>query len=397
MDDHSPNQHQQQFIGMDNTQPTPVVLQSGDQAEPPRFHGLLRQPFPDSTNNQRPSHGFVSQLRPEHAMHAADAEIDDSLFEKASKPGMVPHKKDNRQPLTGRALGDRRRLAAGHITQGGWRADITEMALDYIEQIAWYETSGRVWGVRCFCREAEELGELCSDWQAIRQFLDKNIHKFIAFQAMERDFEVPDFLVRKGNQRRSDGALKYPWLRSFIRECQGMSKTTAESLLQAYKDQSDGFSADEAVVAPAQVLQGRTSGGAIASTPGTMATNLSLGHEGKTTASQTCQMPLDQNAHGRKRQRPLDDSEDLDICDPIKSVKRESSEEGFVESQDMTLEPDTREAVTNGIDDGKEMIHMKGRTLTVLFDGMRHEGDDESELVQVYVPRTSKGVTINFL
>ena len=48
-------------------------------------------------------------------------------------------------------------------------------------------------------------------------------------------------------------------------------------------------------------------------------------------------------------------------------------------------------------DDSRIKIHNKGRTLTVLFHGMRNDGAEELEHVQLYVPRTSKGVTINFL
>lgn len=340
----------------------------------------------------------MAQSRPEHAIHAAEGAFDDIEWPKPSKPRWRQRKKQTSEhPVTGQALEDRRRQAQDRIAQGGWKADVAKMASEYVGKTKWKDTSSKVWGVFSFIKDAEDLGELCSDWRAIRQFLDKNIHKFIVFHAMEKDFKVPEYLIRKANQRRSDGVLKYPWLRSFIREYQGLGRTTADSLVQVYKDQGDELIADESLIHAGHVRQGGSSGGAIATTPGTMTMNPSRSHAVKIPSTQPCEMALNERAHGRKRQRIFDEREDLDIGNSSKKIKRESTEDRFGESQFTTQERDTYTVSKSETDHGKDMMHVKGRTLTVLFDGMRLEGDDESELVQVYVPRTSKGVTINFL
>ncbi|KAI7774363.1 hypothetical protein LA080_008837 [Diaporthe eres] len=391
---------------MYNIPPTALKLPDG-QAEHSPFHGVLRQPFSDSTTGvyarQKQVNAFMAQTKSNVANHVARVPLDQRSNQKAVQGRKTSQTYECPDRLNGRELQNRRRLGEDRISCGGWKPEIAELAIEYIQQGAWYERASKIWGVRCFVREAEGLGELCQDSEAIRRFLNRNIHKFIAFHAMSKDFEVPDYLVRKADQRRGDWVLKYPWLRSFIREYQGRARSTAESLVQAYKDQGDGIAANDHTIQAIDVGQGEDSGKKATPVPDAAGMSASCGHED----IETCCATPDRSVYSRKRQRGPDRTDDLETDDLIKRVKRESTEDEVIRSRDRTQEAGTcevdmgdgNECKANECewDEGKGMIHAKGRSLTVLFHGMRSHGGQESDHVQVYVPRTSKGVTINFL
>lgn len=378
MNEHHENPHGQ-LIGMYNMSATPTQLPGG-QAECSEFLGVLRHPLLDSTTSLYPKRQQVN-----------------ALMTQTQTPQI--HECPDR--ISGRALQDRRRLGEDRISRGGWKPEIAELAIDYIQRVAWYDRPSKIWGVRCFVRDAENLGERCEDSKAIRAFLDRNIHKFIAFHAMNKDFQVPDYLVRKADQRRGDWVLKYPWLRSFIREYQGQARSTVDSLVQVYKDQGGTITANDRTSQATYVDQGGNSGKEMTPVPdavgmavsGSVGMSASCGRED----TETCPLTPDHSRYSRKRQQKMDSIDDLDTNNLIKRVKRESTEDEAIESRDRTQEADTFEIDTGEGNEGKRMIHAKGRSLTVLFHGMMGHDGQESEHVQVYVPRTSKGVTINFL
>lgn len=391
-----------QLIGMYNIPPTSLKLPDR-QAEHPPFHEVLRQPFSDSTTGvyarQEQVNAFTAQTQSNVANPVARVPLDQNSNRTAVQGRKTPQTHESLDRINGRELQNRRRLGEELISRGGWKPEIAELAIEYIQQGAWYDRPSKIWGVRCFVREAQGLGELCEDSKAIRAFLDRNIHKFIAFHAMSKDSEVPEYLVRKADQRRGDWVLKYPWLRSFIREYQGRGRSTAESLVQAYKDQGDGIAANDHTKQAIDVGQGEYSGNKATPVPDASGMSASCGHED----SETYRVTLDHSEYGRKRQRGPDRTDDLETDDLIKRVKREPTEDDVIRSRDRTQGAGTCEIDTG---DGNEcegnegkgmMIHAKGRTLTVLFHGMMSHGGQDSDHVQVYVPRTSKGVTINFL
>lgn len=389
----NPDRH---LVGMYNIPPTPMQLPGG-QTERSEFLGVLRHPFLDSNTRVGATRQQVSaamaQSHPHVPNHVSRVPVGEKSNGKTENGERTPQVYESPDRINGRELQNRRRLGEDLISRGGWRPEIAELAIEYIQRGAWYDRPSKIWGVRCFVREAEDLGELCEDWKAIRGFLDRNIHRFIAFHAMNKDFQVPSYLVRKADQRTGGWALKYPWLRSFIREYQGQARSTAESLVQAYKDQGGVIAANDHTNQAADVDQDGNSGKAMTPVPDAVDMSASCGQE----ENGTCPVTPEHSGHGKKRQRGMDSIHDLEINDLIKRVKRESTEEEVLGSRDRTQEASTREIDTGEWNEGKEIIHAKGRSLTVLFHGMTSHGGQESEHVQVYVPRTSKGVTINFL
>lgn len=383
---------------MSNISATPTQVPGG-QAVCSEFLGVLRHPLLDSTttglySKRQQVNALMAQTQSNVTNHVARVPVDGNSYGKAQKgKTTTPQIHECPDRISGRALQDRRRLGEDRISRGGWKPEIAELAIDYIHRVAWYDRPSKIWGVRCFVRDAENLGERCEDSKAIRAFLDRNIHKFIAFHAMNKDFQVPDYLVRKADQRRGDWVLKYPWLRSFIREYQGQARSTVDSLVQIHKDQSGTITANDRTSQATYVDQGGNSGKEMTPVSEAVGMSASRSHEDIETR------PVTPNHSGesRKRQRRVDSIDDLESNDLIKRVKRESTEDEVIESRERTQEADACELGICEGNEGKAIIHAKGRNLTVLFHGMTSHGGQESEHVQVYVPRTSKGVTINFL
>lgn len=405
MDEDIESPHRQ-LIGMSDIPRTSMQLPDG-QDERSQFLSVLRHPLFDPTTNVNARgqqvNAAMAQTQSNIGDHAARVPVNENSNGKTKKGRMAPRTFEASDRINGRELQNRRRLGEDRIRRGGWKPEIAELAIQYIQRGAWYDGASKIWGVRCFVREAQDLGEQCKDSKAIRGFLDRNIYKFIAFHAMNKDGQVPDYLVRKADQRTGDWVLKYPWLRSFIREYQGQARSTVESLVQVYKDQGDAVAASDHTDQAVNVDQDRNSGREMAPVPESVGMSASCGHED----DETCSVTLDHGGYSRKRQRGSDETDYLEMNDLIKRVKRESTEDEVIGSRESTQEAGTCEIDTGDENEfkesewewneGKGMIHAKGRSLTVLFHGMMSRDAEESEHVQVYVPRTSKGVTINFL
>lgn len=386
-------------------------LPSG-QTKPSNLLGAPRHQSQVSSNPLRstalPDHRNVPQTQSAFPSQPASAAVDESEYvitEEEEEDGeeMAVHKRRRDARVTGVSLVNRRRQAKDRILQGGWRADIAEMAIECAESRAWSDTTASNWSVRAFARDAEKLGELCTDMRAIRAFLDTNIHKFIAFHAMEKDFQVPRYLVYKANQRRGDRVLKYPWFRSFIREYQGSPSSANNSWVQRYKDQAGEPRASDRTSQPAPIDHEGSIRATITTAPATVAMDAPPANETNDPAAEWDQVTLNNEEHSRKRDRVFDDSEDLENFDLAKRIKTEPTEDDFFGSQYQGHKTETTGATIQGVagtgeeDGGQEMIHNIRRTLTVMFHGMRDDDSEESEHVQVYVPRTAKGVTINLL
>jgi len=318
-----------------------------------------------------------------------DAYVDNGAGRMVSRK----HADETRQ-LVGQALEDRRRSARDRIRRSGWTADMAEMVIRYVEQIAWKDTPSKMSCVQKFIRSAEELGEFCTDLKAIRCFLNKSIHKLIAFHAMDKDFNVPHCIVRRANQTAADGTFKYLWFRLWIQEYQNLDKTPAAFWVEPYRAQGEEVTTGGFTSGPGRIHQADTRGGTTATLPATTALGSSLGQNINMPTMETSQISVDLSDHMRKRKRAPDDVEELDTDVLATEVKRESTEDVLGNDyDDGVISADTEEA-----EDGDDKREAGRRSLTVLFHGMR--GDDakeSSEHVQVYVPRTARGVTINFL
>lgn len=313
--------------------------------------------------------------------------------------------KPRRNPrLIGVDLEQRRRQASDRIRQGGWKADVAEMAIEWTEAKAWNDEDAKNFSLRAFARDVEGLGELCSDMETIRGFLDDNIHKFIAFHAMQRDFKVPPYLVHKADQRRRDRRLKYPWLRSFIREYQGAPSGTHESLVQVYKDHVDEHHDSDRTPQPAPPDFGGSIHVAVPTAPTTAALDAAFAHEISDPHPDKRQMTPGNSRHSRKRRhRTFDNHLDLRSNGMMKRVRKSATEDDFIGIQHTDYEANTGDAGAEGLggtggeDDGVKVMHTVRRTVKVIFHGTEDDDDEESEHVQVYVPRMAKGVTINLL
>lgn len=378
-----------------------------DQTSPSNFHGVLGHQPQASANRTRSTllqdEWEAPQTRSGRVRQLGNAAVDDDPFGSSDTEGPGVDKPRNRKRVIGVDLENRKRQAEDRIRRGGWKVDIADMAIEFAWAHSWSDSGANNYTVRAFMRDAENLGELCSDMKAIRGFLDMNIHKFVAFHAMEKNFKVLDYFIHKANQRRADRVFKYPWFRSFIREYQGRPRETEESLVQVYKDQVDESQAWDHTDQPAAGNSDGTIHVSLptASAPG--AADASLAHGINNPNTQGRQVTLRNRGHGRKRQRIFDEPEDVENANLMKLVKTEPTEDDFIGFQDEGDEADTMEAGiqafagTGGLEDGEEIIHTQRRTLKVLFHEMRDDNAEETEHVQVYVPRTSKGVTINFL
>lgn len=313
--------------------------------------------------------------------------------------------KPRRNPrVIGVDLENRRRQAEDRIRQGGWKADVAEMAIEWTQAKAWNDDDAKNFSLRAFVRNAESLGELCSDMKAIRGFLDDNIHKFIAFHAMQKDFKVPDYLVNKASQRRRDRCLKYPWLRSFIREYQGAPSGTHESLVQVYKDHVDEHHDSDRIPQPAAPDFGESIYVAVPTAPTTAALDSAFAHEISDPHPDMRQMTLENSTRRRKRRhRTFYDDLDLRNNKMTKTATTFSDEYDFIDMENTDYEADTGDAGvaglggTGGANDVEEVIHAGRRAVKVVFHATEDDEAEESEHVQVYVPRTAKGVTINLL
>jgi hypothetical protein len=334
----------------------------------------------------------MSQKRPyltnEAVKDTADAYVDNGVGRMVSRK----HADETRQ-LVGQALEDRRRSARDRIRRSGWVSDTAEMAIRYVEQVAWKDTPSKMSCVQHFIRSAEELGEFCTDLKAIRCFLNKSIHKLITFHAMDKDFHVPHCIVRRANQTAADGDFKYLWFRLWIQEYQNLDKTPAAFWVEPYRAQGEEVTTGGFNSGPGRIHQGDTSVGRSATSPATTALSSSLGQNINIPRIETSQISVDHSDHMRKRKRAPDDVEELDTDVLTTEVKRESTEDVLGNDYD----DGTASAHTEEAEDGEDKREARKRTLTVLFHGMRGDDAKESEHVQVYVPRTAKGVTINFL
>lgn len=398
--------HRRPLLGTDDI-PTTSMNEPSVLARPSDFHGLPEHQPQDSANR---IHSTVladqwdpPQTRSGRVRQLGNTAVDDKPFGSSDLDDLGVDKPRYGKRLTGVDLENRKRQAEDRIRRGGWKADIVEMAIEFAQDHSWSDVDANNSPVRAFMRNLENLGELCDDMKVIRGFLDMNIHKFVAFHAMEKDFKVLSYFVHKANQRRGDRVLKYPWFRSFIREYQGGPRETEESLVQAYKDQVDEPQASGRRDQPARANNDGTIHVSLPTAPTTVATDASLADDVNNPSSDRRRVRRDNKGHRRKRQRIFDDPEDLHNNNLMKNIKTEPTEDDFIGFQDEGDEADASGAGmqgisdTGGADDGEEIIHHKRRTLKVLLHGMRDDGAEESEHVQVYVPRTSKGVTINFL
>lgn len=406
---YSPN-HRRRLIDTANMPAAPPSLPGG-QARSSASLGSPPSQYQDYADRIRPTalpgQRNVPQTRSGLARQPARGAADDSDYEmpdddedeveqKVRKPA-----RDMR--LTGVDLETRRRQARGRILAGGWKPDIAEMAIECAESRLWTDTTGRNHIIREFAKDAANLGELCNDIKAIRGFLDANIHKFIAFHAMEKNFEVPSYVITKAKQRTGDRVLKYPWLRSFIREYQGLPSGMNESWVQGYKEHPDESQASVRTSQPAPTDNDGSIRVAIVTAPETVTLGSSFANDTKDSSPERHQLTRDNKRHSGKRRHVFDDSEDLENHDLTKRIKTEPTEDDFFGFHDQGHEADTSGAGmqdlvrTGGEDNSQEIIHNKRRTLTVMFHGMKDDDAKESEHVQVYVPRTAKGVTINLL
>lgn len=328
--------------------------------------------------------------------------------------------------LTEEELQSRRELAEERIRQGGWRPDVAERAIEVTQAYKWNDAPSTVWNVSLFLRRAEGLGVQCSNMKKIRRVLDRDIHRFIAIHAMQKDFQVPKYLIHKANQRLGETGLMYPWLRSFILEYRGLPRETEESLVQPYREQVDEQDAGDHGAEPAQADHDgdiRVATPAApepaapepaapepdapepdvpeAPAPAAAAPDPCRARAVSEPSGEPRQLALANNERRRKRRRILHGPE---IDNPAKKVKTERIEDDLVELQDTGYDATTSRA---GMQDAarppltydiRGVPHAGKRTLTVFFHGMTAEGTEGSEShVQVYVPRTSSGVTINFL
>lgn len=328
-------------------------------------------------------------------------------YESPDEDELEAAKPRNISRLIGVDLEQRRRQAEDRIRQGGWKADVAEMAIEWTEAKAWNDEDAKNHSLRAFVRDVDGVGELCSDMKTIRGFLDDHIHKFIAFHAMQKEFKVPPYLVHKASQRRRDRRLKYPWLRSFIREYQGAPSGTHESLVQVYKDHVDEHHHSDRPPQPTAPDFGGSIHVAVPTAPTTAALDAAFAHEISDPHPDRRQMTLENNRHSRKRRhRIFDNHLDLRSNGMMKRVRTLATEDDFIGVQEPDYEANTGDAgveglggtgATGGADNGAEVMHTARRTLKVIFHGTEDDDDEESEHVQVYVPRTAKGVTINLL
>lgn len=310
--------------------------------------------------------------------------------------------------VIGVELENRRRQAEARIRQGGWKPDIAEMAIEWTEAKSWNDDDAQNFSLRAFARDVEGLGELCSDMKAIRAFLDDNIHKFIAFHAMRKDFKVPPYLVHKADQRRRDKRLKYPWLWSFIREYQyqGAPSGTNESLVQVYKDHVDEHDDSDRTAQPPSPEFGGSIHVAVPTPTTTDALDTAFAHEIRDQHPDRRHTTMENNARRRKRHhRTFEDDLVLRDNNTIKRARTFATQDDSIGFQDIDYEADVGDAGVEGFggtggmggaNDGEEVIHINRRTLKVVFHGTEDGDAEESGPVQLYLPRTSKGFTIHF-
>lgn len=392
---------------------TPTELLS-EQSASSRFSGVPRhQPRTSASRNHSallPDQHNAPQNNPSFTRQRQRIKDEDSEYgspyeyESPDEDELESTKPRRNSRVIGVDLENRRRQAEDRIRQGGWNADVAEMAIEWTEAKAWNDEDAKNFSLRAFARDVEGLGELCSDMNAIRGFLDDNIHKFIAFHAMQKDFKVPPYLVHKADQRRRDRRLRYPWLRSFIREYQGAPIGTHESLVQVYKDHVDEHHDSDRTPQPAPPDFGGSIHVAVPTAPTTAALDAAFAHEISDPHPDRRQMTVENNTRRRKRRhRTFDDDLDLRNNNMVKRVRTFENEYDFIDFQDTDYEVETGNAGMESLggtgvaDDGEEVIRTSRRALKVVFDETEDDDAEESEHLQVYVPRTSKGVTINFI
>ncbi|KAI3400392.1 hypothetical protein diail_3409 [Diaporthe ilicicola] len=329
---------------------------------------------------------LISQRSSATAESAVGPEDEGDQHRRTGKDGVETTKVRHNTRLQGPKLEDRRKQARDRINSAGWTSSVGEMAIDFAEARAWDDRPGSVQSVKNFVREIEALGDNCTDVSAIRDFLDRNIHKFIAMNAMEKDFNIPKSLILKASERRTDRSLKYPWFRSFLDEYLGQTNP-ADSMIDIYRSQSGGIF-DTDLPNQAYHVKEEYDGSLQVALPRNSATALASSSysDERFKGAQTS------NTYSNKRQKTGNQTGDLDAF-----VKQEPTGDDFTEATGEGKKDVPHMTGTGQINDARPKGDIRNRTLTVLFHGMRDADIEESEHVQVYVPRNSKGVTINFL
>lgn len=408
------------IFGSPNMPSTPTERLS-DHSASSRFSGVPGNQSRSTANRIRsavfPEPQNAPQTHPSSTKQPARITDDDSEYaspyeyESPDENDLDAAKPRRNSRVIGVDLENRRRQAEDRIRQGGWKPDVAKMAIEWTEAKAWNDDDAQNFSLRAFARDVEGLGELCSDMRAIRAFLDDNIHKFIAFHAMRKDFKVPPYLVHKADQRRRDRRLKYPWLRSFIREYQypDAPSGTHESLVQVYKDHVDEHHDSDRTAQPAPPEFGGSIHVTVPTAPTTDALDTAFAYEIRDQHPDRRHTTVENNARRRKRQhRTFDDDLDIRNNNTIKRVKKFATQDDFVGFQGTDYEADIGDAGvegfggtggtdgTGGANDGEEVIHINRRTLKVVFHGTEDGDAEESGPVQLYLPRTSKGFTIHF-
>lgn len=296
---------------------------------------------------------------PHRDNHAAMAAANDSetYFDNGAGRTVSQSQIKRTKQLVGQALADRRSLARDRILRGGWTTRVTEAAVELTANMVWKEISSYMTCIQEFCHKFAGLGDFCVDLEAIGSFLDAQLHKLIAFRAMEKDFQIPGSIIRKADQKNDDGVFKYAWFRSVLQELQGVDTGAAAIWLQPYRADGEQTTTGDCDSRPVRVNQ----------------------------------------VVGRKRAR--DSLEEVDMNISPTKIKVESIEDISPDRYSPREHP--RGTTSTAVEDnhGESETQVDRRTLTVLFHGMGtgRDGAKESEHVQVYVPRTARGVTINFL
>lgn len=361
--------HGRQPPGQQNNT-TSTMQPTWNEMNNPFFQDLLRYRIPGPTLTTHMGEQRRGLPVPPTEPHRENHAVNDTAKHDAGKlvsngaGGTTSWKEIKRtKQLVGQALEDRRRLARDRILRGGWAAHVAEAAINLTMRMAWKDHTSSMTCVQRLIHTFVDLGEHCDDLGAIRAFLDANIHKLVAYRAMERDFQVPYPIARRAEQMAGDGTFKYDWFRLVLQELQGLESGAVAIWLRPYR--ADGGEATEGGFDNGSSAQVEQSG-------------------------------------GRKRSGDELD-EELDVAIPTTRVKLEPAEDVPADLDTLPQSrsnshyaraPSPEVVYSNGGEDGRQAGR---RTLTVLFDGMRMDGAEESEHVQVYVPRTAKGVTINFL
>ncbi|POS77717.1 hypothetical protein DHEL01_v203878 [Diaporthe helianthi] len=395
-----PQQDKRRRATSPQTTTTTAMETAGNGTGNPFFQDLLRYGLhgQHSSTHTREEQGrpAVTQTPLYQQNHHVQglANVDDTYVDNGVGGKVSQHEIKTTHQLVGEALEDRRTQARDRIRGGGWKAHIAEFAVRYTRQIAWKDRPYNMMCVSRFIRSVLHLGELLEGRSKeededeneadIRGFLDGNIHKLIAFHAMDKAFQIPHCIVRRTSLKTTDGAFKYAWFRSVLRELQGLD---AAFWLRPYRTNG----AREATPEHGLFDSGfaRVEQGVEESPWGQLDTS--------TSTIKPLVISQGINNHGRGLKRARGSMEELHVDLFTPGVKQEADEDGSLQGPGSSLNDSATLTEMERGDDGEGEKEVGRRTLTVLFHGMRSDVAKESEHVQVYVPRTAKGVTINFL